>query len=379
MKRFIFSFFALPVLGLLLFGTAAASNDMPFQLTINENAGIFTSEEPGDYLASVIDLEGNSRFFTVTVVRGNDSNNRVVLPLEIERNWWREGSYLIIQNSAKITYKRVPDRPTDEEPVLPDPPEFPEIPELPSLPNPVKPKPTPGTSDNNKHDADTSSEKKENSNKTINSKKSEPNKNIQFPQTDMENQMFYFAKYSDVSANEWYYNAVLYVTEKGMMTGNSGCFSPAEPLTRGMMAQILYNIEKSPMTSMAYFPDVKPFDWFANAVSWSFAQGVMHGYSNGNFGPNAPITREQLAAILYRYAGIKGYNVSISSALDVFSDSDIVSGWAEGSLRWAVGCGLLSGRVINNTRCLEPGKTATRAEVAQIFMNFDLMFAHNTP
>lgn len=191
--------------------------------------------------------------------------------------------------------------------------------------------------------------------------------------------MFYFAKYSDVSANEWYYNAVLYVTEKGMMTGNSGCFSPAEPLTRGMMAQILYNIEKSPMTSMAYFPDVKPFDWFANAVSWSFAQGVMHGYSNGNFGPNDPITREQLAAILYRYAGIKGYNVSISSALDVFSDSDIVSGWAEGSLRWAVGCGLLSGRVINNTRCLEPGKTATRVEVAQIFMNFDLMFAHNTP
>lgn len=96
MKRFIFSFFALPVLGLLLFGTATASNDMLFQLTINENAEIFTSEEPGDYLASVIDLEGNSRFFTVTVVRGNDGNNRVVLPLEIERNWWREGSYLII-------------------------------------------------------------------------------------------------------------------------------------------------------------------------------------------------------------------------------------------------------------------------------------------
>ena len=159
------------------------------------------------------------------------------------------------------------------------------------------------------------------------------------------------------------------------MAGNNGYFSPNDRLTRGMMAQILYNIEKTPSTGTAAFPDVTSSDWFANAAAWASAQGFMSGYSNGSFGPNDPITREQLAAILFRYSSTKGYNVSASAELSTFPDNAATSDWAVSAMRWAVGTGLLSGKTgVAGTR-LDPTGTATRAEVAQILMNFGTKIA----
>lgn len=192
---------------------------------------------------------------------------------------------------------------------------------------------------------------------------------------DKANQGWRTPSYYDVPTTEWYHNAVLYVSEQGMMAGNNGYFSPNDRLTRGMMAQILYNIEKTPGAGTASFPDVTSSDWFANAAAWASAQGFMSGYSNGRFGPNDPITREQLAAILFRYSSTKGYNVSASAELSTFPDNAATSDWAVSAMRWAVGTGLLSGKTgVAGTR-LDPTGTATRAEVAQILMNFGTKIA----
>ena len=182
---------------------------------------------------------------------------------------------------------------------------------------------------------------------------------------DKANQGWRTPSYYDVPTTEWYHNAVLYVSEQGMMAGNNGYFSPNDRLTRGMMAQILYNIEKTPGAGTASFPDVTSSDWFASAASWASTQGFMSGYSNGRFGPNDPITREQLAAILFRYSSTKGYNVSASAELSTFPDNAATSDWAVSAMRWAVGTGLLSGKTgVAGTR-LDPTGTATRAEVAR--------------
>lgn len=192
---------------------------------------------------------------------------------------------------------------------------------------------------------------------------------------DKANQGWRTPSYYDVPTTEWYHNAVLYVSEQGMMAGNNGYFSPNDRLTRGMMAQILYNIEKTPGAGTASFPDVTSSDWFASAASWASTQGFMSGYSNGRFGPNDPITREQLAAILFRYSSTKGYNVSASAELSTFPDNAATSDWAVSAMRWAVGTGLLSGKTgVAGTR-LDPTGTATRAEVAQILMNFGTKIA----
>lgn len=189
------------------------------------------------------------------------------------------------------------------------------------------------------------------------------------------NQGWHTPSYYDVPSGEWYYDAVMYVSNEGMMAGNNGYFSPNDRLTRGMMAQILYNIEKTPAAGAANFPDVTSADWFANAAAWASSQGFMSGYSNGRFGPNDPITREQLAAILFRYSSTKGYNVTAAAELIAFPDNGSTSDWAVPAMRWAVGTGLLSGKTGVAGSRLDPTGTATRAEVAQILMNFGTKIA----
>lgn len=173
--------------------------------------------------------------------------------------------------------------------------------------------------------------------------------------------------YRDVPATEWFASAVQYVTANGMMAGNNGSFAPNDRLTRGMMAQILYNIGGGTGGASAAFPDVAASDWFADAVGWAASKSFMGGYSNGRFGPNDPITREQLAAILYRYAQEKGYFSAQPADLSAFVDGASTSDWAVEAVRWAVGSGLLSGKSGGR---LDPAGQATRAEVAQILMNF---------
>jgi len=175
------------------------------------------------------------------------------------------------------------------------------------------------------------------------------------------------ASFADVKTTDWYSASVAFVTENGMMAGNNGYFSPNSSLTRAMIAQILYNMENASAAGSARFPDVYASDWFSDSVTWAVSQGYMNGYGSGSFGPNDAITREQLAAVFYSYSQRKGYDVSAAGVITSFTDSAAVSDWSEASVRWAVGAGLISGKAGGR---LDPSGTASRAEVAQILMNF---------
>ena len=172
----------------------------------------------------------------------------------------------------------------------------------------------------------------------------------------------------DVDENAWYYQAVKYAVEKGLMSGTGGTtFAPGLTLSRSMIAQMLYALEGKPAVPNSSFTDVSSGAWYADAAAWAQSMGVITGYDNGAFGPDDPLTREQLTLILYNYARLKGYDISARGDLSAFTDGDSTSSWARESMTWAVGAGLLSGQGMG---MLAPTGTATRAEVAQIMMNF---------
>ena len=174
--------------------------------------------------------------------------------------------------------------------------------------------------------------------------------------------------FADVPASAWYYNAVEYVYENGLMSGVSGGrFAPDDTLTRAMLVQTLYAMEGRPAAASAGFADVASGDWYASAVNWAAANGVVSGVSETGFGPNNALTREQLALILYRFAQYKGYDVTGTSDLAAYADGSSVSGWAAEAMGWAVDAGLISGVGGNQ---IAPTGTASRAQVAQILMNF---------
>ncbi len=175
--------------------------------------------------------------------------------------------------------------------------------------------------------------------------------------------------FRDVDTDDWFYDAVVYAYDTGLMSGVSDReFAPNSTLTRAMVAQMLWALEDKPQVNylMAY-DDVDSGAWFGEAVRWASSEGLMSGYSDTVFGPNDPVTREQLALILYNYARDKGYDVDGGRTLGSYLDADSVSVWAVSALEWAVDAGLISGR---GEGLLAPSGTATRAEVAQIFMNF---------
>ena len=177
------------------------------------------------------------------------------------------------------------------------------------------------------------------------------------------------AALEDVPAGSWYADAVAYVYEAGLMNGTEeGAFAPGQTLSRAMLAQILYNLEGQPAVGGTAFSDVEEGRWYADAVTWSAGNGLVSGYGDGTFGPNDPVTREQLVLFLYRYAGYKGQDTAQSGAavLD-FADAEEISSWALEAVTWAVDARLLSGKTGN---LLDPRWSATRAEVAQILMNF---------
>ena len=173
----------------------------------------------------------------------------------------------------------------------------------------------------------------------------------------------------DVNTGAWYYDAVKYAVENGLMSGTGTyTFEPNTTLSRGMIAQMLYALEGKPSVSSANnFTDVSSSDWYDKAASWAQSKGIITGYEDGRFGPNDPLTREQLALILYNYAKSEGHSTSTKADLSKFADGTSTSPWAQQAMSWAVGEGLLSGRGVN---MLYPTGTATRAEVAQIMMNF---------
>ena len=173
--------------------------------------------------------------------------------------------------------------------------------------------------------------------------------------------------FTDVKSGDWFYEAVQYVYDKGMMTGvEADRFAPAATTTRGMIVTILYRLENEPAVSGgSAFTDVESGAWYADAVAWAAANDIVNGTSATTFAPNSPITREQMAAILYRYAAYKGYDVSQKADLSGYTDAASISGYAKDALAWANAQKLITG-VTDTT--LNPQGSATRAQVATILM-----------
>ena len=173
-------------------------------------------------------------------------------------------------------------------------------------------------------------------------------------------------RFDDVAKSAWYYKAVEYVAENGIMSGVSAReFAPNAGFSRAMLAQTLYAMSGKPtVKAEGTFADVAANAWYADAVNWAAEKGYVSGVGDGKFAPDASITREQMALILYRYAGSPDASGMV---LREFADGESVSAYAVDAIRWAVHEGLISG-MENNT--LAPQGTATRAQVAQILMNF---------
>ena len=224
--------------------------------------------------------------------------------------------------------------------------------------------------------------------------------------------------FADVASSSWYYPAVEYVWQRQLMNGVSeSSFNPAGGMTRSMIVQILYNREGRPAEApvqsegstgnnadenrsgassgavgsanaagsaagsaaaflSAGFLDVSADAWYADAVSWASSVGVVEGYGNGTFGPEERITREQMAAVFCRYAKYKGIDTQNREDLKKFTDAESVSGWALDSISWCAANSILSG---TSDGRIQPGNTATRAEAAQILMNFCENVSENNP
>ena len=175
--------------------------------------------------------------------------------------------------------------------------------------------------------------------------------------------------FTDISEKDWFYGDVMFVYENGLMLGTSKTlFSPHGTAMRGMMATILWRMEGSPVPKgKNSFTDVEAGKWYADAITWTAENGIFAGYGKDKFGPDDPITREQLAAIFYRYADYKGYDLTVKGNLDKFKDADKITDYAKTAMQWAVGSDLVNGKSGN---LLDPQGTATRAEIAAMLHRF---------
>lgn len=176
--------------------------------------------------------------------------------------------------------------------------------------------------------------------------------------------------FKDVKESDWFYEAVSYAVENGLMSGMSeDIFAPNTPLTREMLAVVLYNVEGQPESSEANtFTDVKADMWYTDAILWANENGIVAGYDNGAYGVGDLITREQFATILYRYAQFKGYDTTQGGmAVREFSDYENISDYARPAMAWAVNAGIMGGM---DDGTLMPQGKATRAEAATMLMNF---------
>ena len=175
--------------------------------------------------------------------------------------------------------------------------------------------------------------------------------------------------FTDVSEKDWFFDDVLFVYDYGLMVGTGKTlFSPHETVTRGMMATILWRMEGSPIPKgKNRFTDVEAGKWYADAITWTAENGIFADYDKDRFKPDDPITREQLAAIFYRYADYKDYDMTFKGDLDKFKDADEITDYAKTAMQWAVGSDLVKGK---SGALLDPQGKATRAEIAAMLHRF---------
>ncbi|MBQ4055309.1 MAG: S-layer homology domain-containing protein [Clostridia bacterium] len=189
----------------------------------------------------------------------------------------------------------------------------------------------------------------------------------------------YVAGFRDVTENKWYAEAVAYVAENKLMTGTSETtFDPSATLTRAMTVQILAQIAGADLTAYTQTPftDVPAGKWYTSSVAWANESGIATGISDDTFGYKNPVTREQLALMICKFA--EKYDVynefpTTTENADGFADADKIHDWAKEGVDWAVSCGMISGVGNGN---LDPRGTATRARAAQIFYNLDFLNKH---
>ena len=174
--------------------------------------------------------------------------------------------------------------------------------------------------------------------------------------------------FTDVDTDDWFADAVQYMLDNGMMNGvTDTTFGPGTTTTRGMIVTILYRLEGEPDTTASSFTDAASGMYYADAVAWAQANSIVTGITETIFAPDQAITREQMAAILYRYAQYKGYDVTASNDLSSYTDASRISAYATTAMQWANAEGLITG---NTSTTINPTGNATRAEVATILMRF---------
>ena len=172
--------------------------------------------------------------------------------------------------------------------------------------------------------------------------------------------------FTDVATGAWYFGDVYYAFNNALFSGTSAStFEPELTMTRGMLVTVLWRMEGSPKAAASSFTDAGG-SWYSSAVDWAAANGLVKGYSDKVFAPNDTITREQMAAVLYRYASFKGVDVSAAKDLGGFADSAGVSAYAKDAMSWAVAEGIING----SDGKLLPAGGATRAQVAAILHRY---------
>ncbi|MHA6480564.1 S-layer homology domain-containing protein [Paenibacillus sp. strain BS8-2] len=176
--------------------------------------------------------------------------------------------------------------------------------------------------------------------------------------------------FTDIAHDEWFYSSVRYVYNKGLFTGTSETeFSPNGKMSRAMLATVLYRLENQPKVEFAdVFSDVQSSHWYSDPIIWANQSKIVNGYGKGIFAPNQPITREQIAVMLYRYAKGKGLDLHAESSSLGFKDANKISEFAKASIAWAVSKGIMQG---NSDLTLNPSGLATRAEVATMLQRFE--------
>ncbi|MDO4515976.1 MAG: S-layer homology domain-containing protein [Bacillota bacterium] len=173
--------------------------------------------------------------------------------------------------------------------------------------------------------------------------------------------------FADVKNSDWYNDAVQFVYNRGLMKGtNPTTFSPEGRATRGMVVTILHNLENNPDAETGAFSDVADSAWYAKAVAWAAENGIVSGYGGGLFGPDDPVTREQMAVILNRYSEFKGYDYAAQTNLSDYDDVEKISSYARKSMAWANAWGIINGSGSH----LMPKGYANRAQIAAMLMNF---------
>ena len=181
------------------------------------------------------------------------------------------------------------------------------------------------------------------------------------------------AKYTDVKPSDWYYDDVAFISAQGLMDGvGNGQFAPDQSTSRAMIVTILWRLAGKPAAqTKASFVDVPVDQWYTEAVAWAAENAIVTGYSASTFGPNDNISREQMAAILYRYGAYKGYDVSARTNLDVFQDGTAIGAWALDAMSWANAISIINGMPGD---LLAPQGLASRCQTAAIFHRFCLKY-----